>query len=77
MRSPKWYLYLQVCVPIDPETAEHFDPVDGVPTVAELLTELDKQALAAQSALVGLQQPCCLMRLATPPDSRTLSMTAL
>ena len=61
MRSPKWYLYLQVCVPIDPETAEQFDPVDGVPTVAELLTELDKQALAAQSALVGLSSlaACC------------------
>ena len=41
-------------MPIDPETAEQFDPVDGVPTVAELLTELDKQALAAQTALVGL-----------------------
>ena len=54
MRSPTRYLYLQVCVPIDPETAEQFDPVDGVPMVAELLTELDKQALAAQSALVGL-----------------------
>ena len=52
--SPTRYLYLQVCVPIDPETAEQFDPVDGVPTVAELLTELDKQALAAQSVLVGL-----------------------
>eukprot|EP00891_Asterochloris_glomerata_P002499 jgi/Astpho2/2499/e_gw1.00048.196.1_t len=37
----------KVCVPIDPATAEQFDPVNGVPTVAELLTELDKQALAA------------------------------
>ena len=33
---------LQVCVPINPEEADSFDPVDGVPTVSQLLTELDR-----------------------------------
>ena len=34
---------LQVCVPINPEEADSFDPVDGVPTVSQLLTELDRK----------------------------------
>ncbi len=33
---------MQVCVPIDPENAENFDPVDGVSTVSQLLTDLDQ-----------------------------------
>ena len=41
---------VQVCVPINPENAEHFDPVDGVPTVSQLLRDLDESNLDAAAA---------------------------
>lgn len=45
-------MILQVCVPIDPELADSFDPVDGVPTVSQLLGELADPAHAAIDAQV-------------------------
>lgn len=41
---------VQVCVPINPDNAEHFDPVDGVPTVAQLLTDLDQSDVNQSTA---------------------------
>ncbi len=41
---------MQVCVPIDPENAENFDPVDGVPTVSQLLTDLDQSDVQQSTA---------------------------
>ena len=41
---------MQVCVPIDPENAENFDPVDGVPTVSQLLTDLDQSDIKQSTA---------------------------
>ncbi|KAL3139750.1 hypothetical protein ABBQ38_004054 [Trebouxia sp. C0009 RCD-2024] len=43
-------LDVEVCVPINPEHAEEFDPVDGVPTVSQLLKELDQSELNTGSA---------------------------
>ncbi len=43
-------LCMQVCVPIDPENAENFDPVDGVPTVSQLLTDLDQSDIKQSTA---------------------------
>lgn len=43
-------LVLQVCVPINPDNAEEFDPVHGVPTVSQLLMELDHSNLNTASA---------------------------
>jgi len=37
-------------VPIDPENAENFDPVDGVPTVSQLLTDLDQSDVKQSTA---------------------------
>ena len=42
--------YMQVCVPIDPENAENFDPMDGVPTVSQLLTDLDQSDVKQSTA---------------------------
>lgn len=42
-------LVLQVCVPINPDNAEEFDPVHGVPTVSQLLMELDQSNLNTAS----------------------------
>lgn len=41
---------LQVCVPINPDHAEAFDPVHGVPTVSQLLMELDQSDIDTASA---------------------------
>lgn len=41
---------LQVCVPINPDNAEDFDPVHGVPTVSQLLMELDQSDIDTTSA---------------------------
>lgn len=46
-------LALQVCVPIDPESADSFDPVDGVPTVSQLLGELADPSHAATDPQVS------------------------
>ncbi|KAL3154366.1 hypothetical protein ABBQ32_013844 [Trebouxia sp. C0010 RCD-2024] len=40
----------KVCVPINPQHAEEFDPVHGVPTVSQLLKELDQSELNTGSA---------------------------
>lgn len=45
---------VQVCVPIDPELADEFDPVDGVPTVSQLLSELADPGNAVLDAQVLL-----------------------
>lgn len=37
-------------MPINPDNAEEFDPVDGVPTVSQLLMELDQSDLNTASA---------------------------
>ena len=49
MDNPCW----QVCVPIDPEKADEFDPVDGVPTVSQLLSQLADQSQPVADAQVG------------------------
>ena len=36
-------------MPINPDNADKFDPVDGVPTVSQLLTELDQSDLTMSS----------------------------
>ena len=41
---------MQVCVPISPENAENFDPVGGVPTVSQLLTDLDQSDIKQSTA---------------------------
>ena len=41
-------------MPIDPEYADEFDPVDGVPTVSQLLGELAEPGLAAADVQVDL-----------------------
>lgn len=43
----------QVCVPIDPEKADDFDPVDGVPTVSQLLSQLADQSQSITDAQVS------------------------
>lgn len=49
---PSRYLWLQVCVPIDPAAANEFD-VDAVPTTSQLVAELDA-APADRPAKVSL-----------------------
>eukprot|EP00198_Chlamydomonas_reinhardtii_P011616 XP_001700953.1 primase subunit of DNA polymerase alpha [Chlamydomonas reinhardtii] len=44
----------KVCVPLDPNTVDDFDPVDGVPTVTSLLGEL---AAAKEAAEGGKPNP--------------------
>ena len=36
-------------MPINPDNADKFDPVDGVPTVSQLLTQLDQSDLTMSS----------------------------
>lgn len=43
----------KVCVPLDPNTVDDFDPVDGVPTVTSLLGELAAAKEAAEGGKVG------------------------
>ena len=52
---------VQVCVPIDPELADEFDPVDGVPTVSQLLSELADPGHAVVDAQVLLRSGLPLM----------------
>ena len=41
-------------MPIDPQYADDFDPVNGVPTVSQLLAELAEAGLPAADAQVLL-----------------------
>ena len=50
----------QVCVPIHPEHAEEFDPVNGVPTVSQLLKELDHSELNTGSANMQVSGMCVI-----------------
>ena len=47
---------LQVCVPINPDKAENFDPVDGVPTVSQLLRDLDQNDLTAPATDIQVRR---------------------
>lgn len=48
-------------MPINPEHAEEFDPVDGVPTVSQLLKELDQSELNTGSADMQVSSMCMVI----------------
>ncbi|KAA6424440.1 MAG: DNA primase small subunit-like [Trebouxia sp. A1-2] len=64
----------KVCVPIDPENAENFDPMDGVPTVSQLLTDLDQSDVKQSTADMQNQWKHTALQKAVADFSLTASL---
>lgn len=61
-------------MPINPQHAEEFDPVHGVPTVSQLLKELDQSELNTGSADMKVSYMCVVWSLLLQKQQASLVM---